>query len=168
MGQQEAAPVPFLKPDPTAHLVGCSNEAPVIMNGQRMTALIDSGAQISSISSWFCEDLTLQTHALGRLLELEGTGGSVILYLRYVEGNLQIMGIKNYNKDILLLVIPTMTYSEKIPVMVGSKIIDWSMSDHNLETGSFGGCHVWVTTATPHWPKWNQGAKGAGPFLPKG
>ena len=42
-GQQEAAPVPFLNPDPIACLVGHSNEAPVIVDGQRMTALIDSG-----------------------------------------------------------------------------------------------------------------------------
>ena len=35
--------------------------------------------------------------------------------------------MKNYNKDVLLLVIPTTTYSEKIPVMVRSKIIDWEM-----------------------------------------
>ena len=51
MGWQEGARVPFLNPDPIAHLVGCSNEAPVIMNGQRMTALIDSSAQVSSLSS---------------------------------------------------------------------------------------------------------------------
>ena len=79
---QEAAPVPFLNPDPISCLVGCSNEAPVIMDGQRMTALIDLGAQVSSISSWFCEHLTLQIQPLGRLLELEGTGGSAIPYLR--------------------------------------------------------------------------------------
>ena len=38
-----------------------------------------------------------------------------------------MLGIKNYNEDILLLVIPTVTYSEKILVMVGSKIIDWAI-----------------------------------------
>ena len=59
-----------------------------------------------------------------RLLELEGAGSSAILYLGYVEANLQIPGIKGYNGDVLLLVISTMTYSEKVPVMVGSKIID--------------------------------------------
>ena len=107
MGQQEAAPVPFLKPDPVAHLVGCPNEAPVIVDGQRMTTFIDSDAQVSSISSQFCKDLTLQIQCLGRLLELEGMGGSTIPYLRYVEINLQILGIKNYNEDVLLLVIPT-------------------------------------------------------------
>ena len=122
-GQPEVAPVPFLNPDSIAHLVACSNEAPVIVDGQRMTALVDSGAQVSSINSWFCEDLLLQIQPLGQLLELEGTWGSAIPYLGFMEVNLQIPGINNYNEDVLLLVIPTMTYSEMVPVIVGSKII---------------------------------------------
>ena len=70
----------------------------------------------------------LQIKPLGQLLELEGTGGAAIPYLRFVEVNLQILGIRNYNEDVLLLVIPTMTYSEMVPVMVGSKIIDKVLS----------------------------------------
>ena len=85
---------------------------------------MDSGTQVSSVSSGFCEQMTLKVHPLDRLIELEGTRGSAIPYLGYVEINLQIPGIRSYNKDFLLLVIPTMTYSEKVPVMVGSKIID--------------------------------------------
>ena len=68
--------------------------------------------------------MTLNIHPLGRLLELEGTRGSAIPYLGYVEVNLQIPGIKGYNEDVLLLVILTMTYSEKVLVMVRSNIID--------------------------------------------
>ena len=83
----------------------------MIVDGQYMTALIDLGAQISSISSQFCGDLALQIQPLGQLLELEGTGSSAIPYLGFVEVNLQIPGIKNYNEDVLLQVIPTMTYS---------------------------------------------------------
>ena len=97
------------------------------MDGQRMTALIDSGIQVSSISSQFCEDLALQIQPLGQLLQLEGIGGSTITYLRFVEVNLQIPGTQNYNEDVLLLVIPTTTYSEMVLVMVGSKIIDRAM-----------------------------------------
>ena len=51
-------------------------------------------------------------------MELEGTGVSDIPYSRFVEVNLQILGINNYNEDVLLLVIPTMTYLETMPVMV--------------------------------------------------
>ena len=44
-----------------------------------------------------------------------------------MEVSLQILGIKNYNDDVLLLVIPTMTYCETVPVVVGCKIIDRAM-----------------------------------------
>ena len=70
----------------------------------------------------------LQIKPLGQLLELGGTGGAGMPYLRYVEVNLQILGIRNCNEDVLLLVIPTTIYSETVSVMVGSKIIDKSVS----------------------------------------
>ena len=121
-GQLEVTPVPFLNPDLIAHLVGCSNEAPVIVDRQETTTLIDLGAQVSNVSAKFCEDLALQIKPLGQLL------GAAISYLRFVEVNLQIPGIRNYNEDVLLLVIPTMTYSEMVPVVVGSKIINKALS----------------------------------------
>ena len=147
-------PIPFLNPDPIAHLIGHSNEAPVIIDGQEVTALIDLGAHIFSISAQFCEELTLQIQPLGQLLELEGTGGAAIPYLRFVEVNLQILGIKSYNEDVLLLVIPTTTYSKTVPVVVGTKIIDKALSlmtdggtckgYHDMETGPLWGSHVGV------------------------
>ena len=71
--------------------------------------------------------MVLKVYPLNRILELEGTRGSAIPYLGYVEVNLQIPGIKGYNEDVLLLVIPTMPYSEKVLVMMGSKIIGRAM-----------------------------------------
>ena len=118
----------FLNPNLVTQLMGCSNEAPVIVDGQETTALIDSGAQVSSVSTKFCEDIALQIQPLGQLLELEGTGGAAIPYLVFVEANIQILGIRNHNEDVLLLVIPTTTYSENVPVVVGSKIIDKALS----------------------------------------
>ena len=127
-GWLEVTPVPFLNPDLIVHLVGSSNEAPVIVDGLETTTLIDLGAQVSSVSAKFCEDLALQIQSLGQLLELEGTGGAAIPYLRFLEVNLQIPGIRNYNEDALLVVIPTMTYSETVLIVVGSKIIDKALS----------------------------------------
>ena len=127
-GWQQVTPIPFLNLDPLAHLIGCSNEAPVIIDGQEVAALIDLGAQVLSISAQFCENLTLQIQPLGWLLELEGMGGAAIPYLRYVEVNLQIPGIKGYNEDVLLLVIPTTTYSKAVPAVVGTKIINKALS----------------------------------------
>ena len=97
-GWPEVAPVPFLNPVPYCScLVGCSNEAPVIVDGQEMTTLIALGAQVSSVSSQFCKDLALQIQPFGWLLELEGTRGAAIPYLGFVEVNLQVPGITSYN-----------------------------------------------------------------------
>ena len=118
-GQKGITPIPFLNPDPVAQLVGCANEVPVVMDGHEVTALVDSGAQVSNISAQLCKDLGLEIQPLGQLLELEGTGGAAIPYLGFVEVNLQILGIRGYNENVLLLAIPTTAYAEGVPVMVG-------------------------------------------------
>ena len=117
--QKGIAPIPFLNPDLVVCLVGHANEVPAVIDGCEVTALIDSGAQVLNISMQLCEDLDLEIQPLGQLLELEGTGGAAIPYLTFVEVNLQILGIRGYNKDVLLLAIPTMAYAEGVPVMVG-------------------------------------------------
>ena len=89
----------------------------MIIDGQEVAAMIDLEAQVLSISAQFCEYLTLQIQPLGQLLELEGMGGAAIPYLGYVQVNLQIPGIKGYNGDVLLLVIPTTTYSKTVPAL---------------------------------------------------
>ena len=96
----------------------------MLKDGQETIALNDSGAQVSSVRSQFCEELAMEIQPLGWLLELEGTGGSAIPYLGFVEVNLKIPGISCYNEDVLLLVIPTTTYFKMVLVVVGSKIID--------------------------------------------
>ena len=93
--------------------------------GQETTVLIDLGAQ--------CELLVLQgtcttNSAIGLVIRARGDGGAAIPYLGFVEVNLQIPGIANYNEDVLMLVIPTMTYSEMVLVMAGSKIIGGALS----------------------------------------
>ena len=43
-GPQKATPtVPFLNPEPIAYLVGWSNEAPIIVDRQKVITLIDLG-----------------------------------------------------------------------------------------------------------------------------
>ena len=67
--------------------------------------------------------MALKIHPLDSLLDPEGTGRSAILYLGYIKVNLQLPGIRGYNEDILFFVILTMTYAEKVPVVVGSQAI---------------------------------------------
>ena len=116
------------KPRPVVQLVGHANKVPVVIDGYEVTALIDLGAQVLNISARLCEDLDLKIQPLGQLLELEGTGGAAIPYLRFVEVSLQILGIRGYSEDVLLLAIPTTAYAEEVLVVVGSKIIDRALS----------------------------------------
>ena len=67
-------------------LVGCANESPVVVDGCKVTALVDSGAQVSTISAKLCKELDLKIQPLGQLLELEGTGGAAIPYLGFCGG----------------------------------------------------------------------------------
>ena len=92
-GWKEITPIPFLNPNPVVQLVGCANEALVVVDGCEVVALVDLGAQVLTMSAQLCEELGLKIQPLGQLLELEGTEGAAIPYLGFVEVNLQIPGI---------------------------------------------------------------------------
>ena len=128
----------------------------MVVDGCIVAALVDLGAQVSNISTQLCEELGLEIQPLDQLLELEGTGGAAIPYLGFVEVNLQILGIRSYNKDVLLLAISTTAYAERVLVVVGSKIINKALScmtgrastsNCDWATGSLWSSHVRVTAA---------------------
>ena len=47
---QRAIHVQYLNPDPWVRLIGDTNETKVVLEGVNCTSLIDSGAQVSSIT----------------------------------------------------------------------------------------------------------------------
>ena len=65
----------YHNPDPLFRLIGEPNEAEVVVEGKRVKSLIDSGAQISSISDKLAKSLGLKIHELQTLLDLEPTEG---------------------------------------------------------------------------------------------
>ena len=89
-----------------------------------MKGLIDSGAQVSSISNTFAQKLGLQIKKLDTLLELEPTGGGVVPYDGYVEVRMQIPNVKAFDLDVLMLVIPESQYSHRVPITLGTIHID--------------------------------------------
>ena len=125
------------------------------MDGCEVTALVDLEAQVSTISARLCKELDLEIQPLGQLLELEGTGGAAIPYFGFVEVNLQIPRVRRYNEDVLLVAIPTTTYSERVPVVVGSKIIDKTLSC--MTVGE-------LAKATATWQQAHFGAVMSGPL----
>ena len=81
-------------------MIGPKNEVEVIVNDERVTALVDLGAQISAISMAFVKHHGLPIWQLQQILDFEGFGGVDIPYIGYTQIQLQIPGIKDYDKDI--------------------------------------------------------------------
>ena len=94
------------------------------IDGHKITGLIDSGANISSISKSFAQQLGLPFRQLESLLEIEGSGGIDVPYLGYTEVNLRVPGVKALDEDILVVIQNDSAYSAKAPVALGTLHID--------------------------------------------
>ena len=114
----------YYNPDPLYHLIGRTNETPLEVDGHKIMGLIDSGANISSISKNFAEKLGLPFRHLDSLLEIEGSGGIEVPYLGYTEVNLKIPGVKAFDEDILVVIQNDSAYSARVPVVLGTLHID--------------------------------------------
>ena len=66
-------------------LIRPANEAIIIVEGQEYPALIDSGAQLSTMSESLVQALELPIHKLHTLIEAEASGGGAVPYIGYVE-----------------------------------------------------------------------------------
>ena len=110
----------YYNPDPLLRLIGPTNEATIIVEGQEFKAFIDSGAQLSTISESLVTALKLPVHKLNTLIEAEVSGGGTIPYVGYVEARLKIPGIKVMNKDSLFMVSNNSPYTERVPIQLGT------------------------------------------------
>ena len=106
-------------------LVGRANEERIFINGQPVTALLDTWSQVTHVSHDFCSANGIEIHPLTKLVNIEGTGGDSIEYLGYAEASLSLpMGSQTFNIEALLLVLPTTDYLRKVPVSIGTTITD--------------------------------------------
>ena len=94
------------------------NEACILIDDVECLALVDLGAQISTITIEFIKQLGLKIHQLGRILKFETTGRGDIPYVGYVEVNLTIPDIKAFNEDVLMLVIEDSVYAQQVPIQL--------------------------------------------------
>ena len=106
--------------DPLLRLIGLANEATIIVEGQQFLALIDSGAQLSTMSELLVQALRLPIHKLNNLIEAEVSGGGTTPYTGYVKARLTIPGIKQMDKDSLFMVTNDSPYMQRVPIQLGT------------------------------------------------
>ena len=79
---------------------------------------------MSAITQSFVKELQLEVKKLDKLLDIEGTGGSLVPYYGYIELQLKIPQIKKFDLDVLMLVIDDSPYGARVPVQIGTLHID--------------------------------------------
>ena len=84
------------------------------------------------------------------LVPIEGSGGADVPSLGYVEVRMQIPGISSFDQDVLMLISHTTThYHRRVPIQVGSQIIDQvtnSITEEELQSLSQSLKLVYVST----------------------
>ena len=101
-------------------MIGKRNESLIIVDGEEYPGLLDSGAQMSTITIIQAKTMGLQIQSLESMLDIEGGGGITIPYIGYVEVNLQIPEIKNYKEDVLMMVMNDSRYGDRVPFAIGT------------------------------------------------
>ena len=118
----------YHSPDSLVWLLGNANEVMVVVEEVETIVLVDTGSHISTLTERFCTDMGLRILPLGDLiwgvLYLKGIRHIWIPYKEYVEVSLTIPDLPQYNEDMLLLVIADHKYGERVPVQIGTQVID--------------------------------------------
>ena len=123
--EKEANKLAQKKNNPWSRLIGRANEEQIVINGHPVTALLDTGSQVTHISEAFCQSNNIQIHPLDKLVEIEGTGGDIIKYIGYIEATLILpLGSQSFETEALLLVLPSTDYQQRVPIAIGTTITD--------------------------------------------
>ena len=70
-------------------------------------------------------NMGMKIQPLEHLVPIEGSGGASVPYLGYVEVKMHIPGINSFDKDVLMFATSTTTqYHQRVPIQVGSHVID--------------------------------------------
>ena len=114
--------------DPLYRHVGEVNESAVLVEGQKARAVIDSGSQLSSISLAWVKKLKLNPQQLHSVLQIEGSWGSEIPYLGYMEACLVVPEVKAFDTDVLLLMVADSAHTTCTPITPGTLHIDMAIN----------------------------------------
>ena len=80
---------------------------------------------ISMMSKDYCHERGYKIQPLEHLVPIEWYWGANVPYLGYVGVRMHIPGINSFNRDVLMLISSTTTkYHKRVPIQVGSLVID--------------------------------------------
>ena len=128
------------KTRPINDIIGDSNQAEININGISTKVLLDTGSQISSVSESFYRKYLQSTTPLENLdeiINIECADGNKLPYLGIIACSFTVPGIKGIDQhDGIFLVTPDTEFSSKVPVLIGTNILQQLMSSCKSKHGS--------------------------------
>ena len=146
-------------------MIGRANEEQIVINGHPVTALLDTGSQVTHISEAFCQANSIQIHPLDKMVEIEGDWGDIIKYIGYIEATLTLpLGSQTFEIEALLLVLPSTDYQQRVPIAVGTTITDMVVDFIN-KTNPDNLSKCWKAVCCATQSKWLVQAQPENKFL---
>lgn len=111
-------------------IFGPPTETEIIINGKKIPALIDTGSTVSTISeSFYNKELSqsVDMKTLDNILQIECAGGTQLPYKGYIEVNLEIPKNISHTSEHVMLVVPDSKYSQQIPALIGTNVLESMM-----------------------------------------
>ena len=107
-------------------------ETSVFIDSVETQALLDTGSCISSVGhSFYVNNLShLPLLPITDLLSVECADGNRLPYLRYIKATLTSSGIPECSGQFcLFLIVPDTSYNLKVPVLIGTNLLDEFIKD---------------------------------------
>ncbi|XP_062601250.1 uncharacterized protein LOC134262945 [Saccostrea cucullata] len=120
----------------TKELVGEANEVTVAINDVTCAALLDTGATVSTITTNFYQRHLshIKMHPVEDILHIECADGEQMPYFGYVCVTLTAYGTPlDLLENCLFLIVPDSTYNSRVPVLIGTNIINRLMENAREE-----------------------------------
>ena len=107
-------------------MIGRTNKFTVIIDGQAIRALIDTGSDTSTMSDTCLNSMDPRPELRSMSdfkLNITGASGSSIPCIGYFEAEVCLPQIEHKPEFMRILVVPTTRFSGQVPIIVGTTII---------------------------------------------
>ena len=114
-----------LEPKNTNKLIGPVNSTPINVCGWECSALLDTGSQVTTISSEFVKaHPILRTRTIHPTnISVEGAGGQAIPHLGFIEVDIQVEKLGIQLKSVPVLVVPKTSEDQRMHCLLGTNVL---------------------------------------------
>ena len=105
-------------------LIGKSNESKILFCGEEITALVDSGSQVTTVSEEYYNSMDPKPPIIPeQVVNLKGPDGRTLPYIHCVQIYVETQFMPEIEIAVPALVVPTTDYNIDVPVILGTNVI---------------------------------------------